>query len=282
MLVVIRIISLPNYNMTKPKLVTTPLRYPGGKAKAIAPITKLLGTNFSEYREPFVGGGSIFIYLRQTIPHLKIWINDLNPEVYHFWKIAQSNNAELVAAIRKIKEETRNGKALFLELANTDTSDIPSLDRAVRFFVLNRISYAGAVGCSRYSQSAFSDRFTNSAIERVEKIEQILDGIKITNLDYSELVTAPAPAENVAIFADPPYLSATDSKLYGSLHTNFDHSRFAQTMQSCTYQWLVTYDNTEQIRSNFAGWNITEWDLQYSMTNKVKRTVEKELFVQSA
>ena len=54
------------------KEVKSPLRYPGGKSKAISKILRYLPPDFSEYREPFVGGGSLFIYLKQKYPHLKV------------------------------------------------------------------------------------------------------------------------------------------------------------------------------------------------------------------
>ena len=50
-----------------------------------------------------MGGGSVFIYLRQKFPHIKIWINDLNRELFLFWKFAQSDIAQLVKEIRHIK-----------------------------------------------------------------------------------------------------------------------------------------------------------------------------------
>ncbi len=52
--------------------IKSPLRYPGGKSKAIKQISEYLPQKFSELREPFVGGGSVFIYLKQKYPDLKI------------------------------------------------------------------------------------------------------------------------------------------------------------------------------------------------------------------
>ncbi|MFN7658083.1 MAG: DNA adenine methylase, partial [Dolichospermum sp.] len=50
--------------------IKSPLRYPGGKSKAIKQISEYLPKKFSELREPFVGGGSVFIYLKQKYPDL--------------------------------------------------------------------------------------------------------------------------------------------------------------------------------------------------------------------
>lgn len=69
-------------------MIKSPLRYPGGKSKAIDQIAEYIPNNFSEYREPFVGGGSVFIYLKQKFPHIKFWINDLNRELFLFWKFS--------------------------------------------------------------------------------------------------------------------------------------------------------------------------------------------------
>lgn len=50
--------------------IKSPLRYPGGKSRAIELISTLV-PEFQEFREPFVGGGSVFIYLKQKYPNKK-------------------------------------------------------------------------------------------------------------------------------------------------------------------------------------------------------------------
>ncbi|WP_041565940.1 DNA adenine methylase [Nostoc punctiforme] len=264
-------------------MIKSPLRYPGGKSKAINQIAEYLPDNFSEFREPFVGGGSVFIYLRQKFPHIKIWINDLNRELFLFWKFAQCDLAHLVQEIRHIKVKYRDGKLLFTELASVDVNSLSDLERAVRFFVLNRITFSGTVESGGFSQEAFHKRFTNSSIDRLEKLEGILsENVQITNLDYSHLLKS--PGENIFLFLDPPYFSATKSKLYGKdgdLHTFFEHKRFAELLQQCHHRWLITYDDSSQIRENFQWANISAWELQYGMNN-YKQSVAakgKELFI---
>ncbi len=269
--------------MKKIRLIKSPLRYPGGKSKAINQIVEYLPDSFSEFREPFVGGGSVFIYLKQKFPNLKIWINDLNRELFLFWKYAQSHLPQLVEEIRCVKNRYTDGKLLFKELTGIDINSLSDFDRAVRFFVLNRITFSGTVESGGFSEQAFHKRFTDSSIERLEKLEKILTpDIKITNLDYSELLHV--DEKDIFIFSDPPYFIAKKSKLYGKdgdLHTSFDDRKFAELMIECLSFWLITYDNSPEIRNNFQDSHIFEWELQYGMNNYKKNTAGKgkELFI---
>jgi DNA adenine methylase len=262
--------------------IKSPLRYPGGKSRAVQRMKSLLPEEFDEYREPFVGGGSFFIYLRQKRPRLKIWINDLNPELYCFWKYAQLDSQNLARELSVVKKERQNGQELFDELLKIDGASLSEFERAVRFFVLNRITFSGVVESGGYSQLAFESRFTESSIERVSKLSPLLEGIKITQLDYRQLLHDGGPS--VFTFLDPPYFKATKSRLYGRngiLHTGFNHGEFAEEMKKCNHSWLITYDDSPEIRMNFSFANIYEWELQYGMNNykQVKAEKGSELFI---
>ncbi len=257
-------------------LIKSPLRYPGGKSRAIKTIKKYLPKQFLDYREPFIGGGSVFIYLKQTFPHLKFWINDLNPELFCFWQELQQNLDEFISEIYHIKNIYQDGKQLFYELTQVNVEELSALERAVRFFVLNRITFSGTVESGGFSIQAFQKRFTPSSIERLALLKPLLEDVKITNLDYGEILNA--QGNDVFIFLDPPYYSATKSKLYGKdgdLHTTFDHRRFAKISQNCSHQWLITYDDSPVIRNYFQSCYLVEWELQYGMNNYKQEKAEK-------
>jgi DNA adenine methylase len=245
-------------------------------------MKSLLPEEFNEYREPFVGGGSFFIYLKQSRPDLRIWINDLNPELYYFWKHAQIDSEHLARELSLIKKERQKGQELFNELLRTNISSLTEFERAIRFFVLNRITFSGVVESGGYSQLAFETRFTDTSIERLAKMGPLLEGIKITQLDYRQLVRE--GDKSVFTFLDPPYFKATKSRLYGKngiLHTSFNHEEFAQEMKTCDHSWLITYDDSPEIRKNFSFANVYEWELQYGMNNYKQGKAEKgsELFI---
>jgi DNA adenine methylase len=263
-------------------MIKSPLRYPGGKSKAISQILAYLPEHFTEYREPFVGGGSLFIYLKQLYPGLECWINDLNKDLYYFWLCAKEENQKLYDEVWKLKQKYSDGRRLFEYLTKQDVDELSRLGRAVRFFVLNRITFSGTIEAGGYSQKAFESRFTPSSIERLVPLEKLLEDVRITNCDYRQVLT---PSDKkVFTFFDPPYLSATKSKLYGKkgvLHTVFSHLEFADSLKNYQHDWLITYDDSAEIRNNFSFANIYEWELQYGMNNykQDKAAKGRELFI---
>lgn len=275
------------------KLAKSPLRYPGGKSRALKHILPRIPVNISEFREPFVGGGSVFFAIRSLFQNRikSYWINDLNYDLYCFWKQVRDHGTSLVDALTEKHTTAIDGRTLFEEL--TEAKDelsqnrelLCEFQRAVRFFVLNRITFSGTVDSGGYSQSAYEKRFTDSSIERVKNICPYLSGVKITNEDYTDSLFQDGDP-NVFIFLDPPYWKATASKLYGvrgTLHTAFDHVQFAENMRECRHKWLITYDDSPVIRELFDFAEIQEWTLQYGMNNYRQRNAAKgrELFIKN-
>jgi DNA adenine methylase len=178
--------------------IKSPLRYPGGKQKALRQIIPYIPENIGEYREPFIGGGSVFLAIQQLFANKidKYWINDLNFDLYCFWVSAQNEIKSMVEQVDKIKQKNTNGRELYNYLT-ADDSSLSDFERAVRFFVLNRITFSGTVDSGGYSQQAYEKRFTNSSIERLLKLSSFLASVQITNDDYETLLFT--EGENVFI-----------------------------------------------------------------------------------
>ncbi|HMS39277.1 MAG TPA: DNA adenine methylase [Pyrinomonadaceae bacterium] len=258
----------------------SPLRYPGGKTRVAQFIVKNF-PEFDEYREPFLGGGSVFIETKQVFPDKIFWINDAYFELFKFWQQAQFDANTLCEKIWKLKNQFADGKELYKYLKANDFND---LETASAFFIFNRITFSGTTLSGGYSESAFRRRFTASSVERIKPLANLLENVEITNLDYENLIKK--NGENVFIYLDPPYFSARKSLLYGkkgNLHKNFDYERFAATMKICKHKWLITLDDCEYIRELFSFAEISLLQFAYGMRNVNKNSsqIGRELIIKN-
>jgi len=261
-------------------MIKSPLRYPGGKSRSVDLISTII-PEFDEFREPFLGGGSIFIYAKQRFPNKKFWINDLYFELYKFWEMTQKDVDAVIDKIYEWRNQFPVGKELH-KFLNENLTTFNDLERGAAFFIYNRITFSGTSLSGGYSEGAFTGRFTESSIQRLNQFAKVINGSTITNLDYEELIKK--DGENVFIFLDPPYYSATKSALYGkngNMHKSFDHIKFADNMKKCKHKWLITYDDSEYIRELFSFANIIPWELMYGMRNVTVGADQKgkELFI---
>lgn len=260
----------------QPRQALSPLRYPGGKSRVASRIAKLL-PNFSEFREPFVGGGSVFLELAKLRPDATYWLNDLYPDVANFWEVAHKNLEALVSHVKIFRSAETDGRKLYSFIRSLESGD--PAQRAARFFILNRITFSGTSDSGGYSQQAFENRLTNTAIDRLENLSFISNlKVKVTNTDYA--LPAQTPGAGVVLFMDPPYVTKAQ-KLYGkggNLHRTFDHERFAQTILDVNHHWLITYNDGASIKQLFPESGTVShlsWQQHYPMKNALGPRVPK-------
>ena len=88
------------------KTLKTPLRYPGGKSRAITKISQFFPdlSDFKEFREPFLGGGSVALWVTKQYPHLDIWVNDLYEPLANFWSMLRTNSDEMTVSLTIIRK----------------------------------------------------------------------------------------------------------------------------------------------------------------------------------
>ena len=252
--------------MTKLK---TPLRYPGGKSRAINKISPFFPKEFKEYREPFIGGGSVALYVTMTRPDVEVWVNDLYEPLYNFWCELRDNGRKMRDELIQLKNrhcEPVSAKKLFLEAKeylSHETRRTEPFHRAVSFWVVNKCSFSGLTESSSFSSAASENNFTVRGIDRLPDYSLIIKDWKITNLSYEQLL---CDNKSVFTYLDPPYDIRSD--LYGrkgNMHNGFDHDRFAADCDRFIGPQLVSYNSSALIKERFEGWKVSEFDHTYTM-----------------
>jgi DNA adenine methylase len=189
---------------------------------------------------------------------------------------------DLIHEVNRIKSSNIDGKTLYKKLAPIDDS-LDEFHRALRFYVLNRITYSGTVDSGGYSSEAYNRRFTISNIEKLRPLSSLLRNVEITNKSYETLLEP--TGKSVFIFMDPPYWKSKKKALYGkngNLNKSFDHKLFADNVSKCEHKWLITCDDSIFIRDLFSFTRrIRPWELRYGMTNAGNNGAVKgkELFI---
>lgn len=266
----------------KTNFLKSPLRYPGGKSRAIKILMPFFPQDFDELAEPFFGGGSVGLYLAQNFGLKQIFANDLNTDLYCFWQTLKTQNKALIDEIKRTRQTHTNGRELYEKLLARRGENLSDFQRAVDFFVLNRITFSGVVDCGGYSQKAYESRFTPSSIERLKNMDSILRNFTFSNQSYESLLQN--NGKRVFIFLDPPYFSASKSKLYGKkgdLHANFNHERLCEHLKNTKHRFLLTYDDSEFIRELYKDFYKLKYTLQYGMNNfkQTKAKAGSELLI---
>ena len=190
------------------KSLKTPLRYPGGKSRAVTKMGQYLPDlrEYKEFREPFLGGGSVAIYLSKMHPSLNIWVNDLYEPLVNFWLSIQNNGEQLYADLRDLKQQHPNrdsARGLFTESKEIiNDEEKTNQDRAVAFYIVNKCSFSGLTESSSFSAQASESNFSMRGIEKLIGYQEIISDWKITNTTYEDLLTN---WQDAFIYLDPPY-----------------------------------------------------------------------------
>ncbi len=259
--------------MKSNKSLKTPLRYPGGKSRACTKMDQYLPDlrEYCEFREPFIGGGSVAIHVTKRYPNLHIWINDLYEPLVNFWQILQSSGVQLKEKLlndKSIHNDPDAARGLFTSSKEKiNSSDCSSFDRAVAFYIVNKCSFSGLTESSSFSPQASNSNFSVRGIEKLSEYSEIISKWRITNHSYEYLMLEEIPDDkNLFMYLDPPY--DIKDNLYGkkgSMHKGFDHDKFAHDCDVQSMDMMVSYNSDQLVRDRFKGWAAAEFDHTYTM-----------------
>lgn len=257
------------------------LRYCGGKSKKSIQrsILKYFPQNYSTYVEPFCGGCGIFF----SIPkNKKRWVNDINPYLVNFYSVLRDNYDSFIEKCREIEPQKDYEIVdppiynLRLKQVFDDLKFNENCDQALRYFFINRTVWGGRVTFEKGMESRLY--FSNPKgwdiikTDKLKKASEILQGTKITCLDYREILKE--DFEDAVIYCDPPYYKDTllskKSKLYQYGFTEDDHTELSKDIKNCKHKIILSYDDHEFIRNLYSDFYIHDEHWTYCGTSSAK------------
>jgi DNA adenine methylase len=251
----------------------TPLRYPGGKSRAVKTIMEFIPADCGELCSPFLGGGSIELAVAER--GTKVHAYDIFKPLVWFWESLLSTPRQLAEAAdsyRVLHDDYEGKRGLLKEDFHRIREELRaesaySLDNAAKFYAINRSSFSGATFSGGFSKRASYARFTDSSIDRVRNFKE--PNLTVAHASFKDSIPQHPDA---FLYLDPPYmLGETKDKLYGDsgdTHAGFDHQGLHDIL--CRRSgWLMSYNNCEEIRSLYKDYEIIEVVWAMGMKNVI-------------
>jgi len=261
------------------KKVLLPFRWAGGKYYALSILEKFwLKIDHDEYREPFLGGGSVF-WAKDKVKYN--WINDTDEDLILTLKfISNKKNADsLIKLFENEIEATRENHTKVKSM-----NPLNDLDRVYKYYYLNRTSFSGKM---KNPSWGYLPKRSLPPIRWKERIlpcsVKLNADVKITCLDFEDVIKAPASGNKVLLFLDPPYFKAKQENHYVMSFKPNDHIRLSKVLKDTKHMFFLTYDDCEEIRELYNWAKIYEINFFYridnSKDNKDKRKKGNEIVI---
>lgn len=263
----------------------TPLRYPGGKSQLIPFVIEVLRNNdlfYGEYAEPFAGGAGIAIHLLLNDYVSRIYLNDFDPAIHALWDCILHNTDEFCDRLERTEisiDEWHRQRDIYF-----NSPDAKSLDKGFATLFLNRTNRSGIIkagvigGLKQDGTYKLDCRFNKSdLIRKIKRISAYSEKIVLTCLNAEDFVrdVIPTTSEDTLVNLDPPYYDK-GPELYTNFYRPADHAALALEVGKINRPWMVTYDDTPEIRELYAEYPRYTTSLNYSA--QIKR-VGTELLV---
>lgn len=253
----------------------TPLRYPGGKARFAPLIAEVMHANNlvgGHYLEPYAGGAGVALVLLIDGMVEQIHINDADPAVAVFWRVATQQSVALsnmVANEPVTMDAWHHWKSVMLgKVAATD------LERGFATLFMNRTNRSGILkagvigGKAQAGNYKLDARFMRDELNiRLERIGRHADAIHVYEEDAHQLLIRChkfLPIKSL-VYLDPPYY-VKGAGLYRNFYKHEDHVQIARILGSSHFRrpWVVSYDNVDEIREMYAYARSFTYGLHYT------------------
>jgi len=269
----------------------TPLRYPGGKTRAVNALMEYVPDDCGELCSPFLGGGSFELALVER--GIKIHAYDGFKPIVWFWQALLKDPsllAELADSYRRQKTYMYNNPKT-REVEKVRAKGLPkesflrfreevrfaltqkhkfNFESAAKVYAINRSSFSGATFAGGFSERASYARFTDNQIEQLKNFR--VDNFTVKYADFKESMKK----HDCHFYLDPPYfLSGARNKLYGDegmMHEFFPHLALFSELRK-RENWILSYNDCAEVRELYRDYKIHEAEWTYGM-NKSKQSSE--------
>ncbi len=244
-----------------------PLPYIGGKNRLATKIISMLPEHIT-YVEAFAGGAQVLFHKPPSNVEV---LNDLDFDIVNFFRVCQWHYEELVRYLRYCLAS----RQLHELHVKTDPGTLTDIQRAGRFFYLQKNSFGGLVVKRKFHYGVTQP--SNYNLERIPEIienaHNRLQRVQIESLPY-EQVFAKYDRPSTVFYLDPPYWRRA---LYNHNFADGDFVLLEQRLRELKGKFVLSLNDLPDVRSLFKNFHILPADIAYTARRGAGKRFEEVL-----
>ena len=231
----------------------------GGKRNLAARLAeRIAAIPHRTYAEPFVGMGGVFFRRRERARNE--FLNDLSGDVVNPFRVVKHHPEAYLEALRLQLFSRRE----FERLLKTDPAALTDVQRAARFYWLQRSVFAGIPVSRSFAANTDHSKAINPnvLIKHARAAHARLARVTIESLPYQEFITRyDRPA--TLFYLDPPYWGC--ETVYGrDLFDRADFARLAELLAGLKGAFMMSLNDRSEVRTAFGEFTIETLETTYT------------------
>lgn len=253
-------------------MIKSPLSgWVGGKYQLSKQICAMIPAHEC-YCEPFAGAA--WVFFRKNHSSVEV-LNDINTDIITLYRVVQHHLEEFIRYF-KWALVSRNE---FERQLKSNPETLTDIQRSVRFFYLQKTSFAGRIDKPTFGYAPSSTPRLNllRIEEDLSQAHLRLSQVYIENLGYADLIKR-YDRPKTFFYIDPPYFDCEN--YYGpGIFSKDDFERLAGQLAGINGNFLLSLNDTPEVRNIFAAFTIEPVTLRYSCGKQ--NTLAKEVLIRN-
>ncbi len=190
------------------------LKWAGGKGQLLQQFAKLFPPDemIQSYREPFLGSGAVFFYLRnrKIVEGNDVVLSDINPALMDLWCWLRDSPQSVISELRKLKlaYDPTDATTYYVNRERyNELGDASSAEKAALLICLNHTCFNGLYRENKKGQyNVPVGRYANPKIldeNNIWAVSEALQGVRLETRPFLDVLHTAKKGDFV--YLDPPY-----------------------------------------------------------------------------
>ena len=208
--------------------------------------------SYERYIEVFGGAGWV-LFAKEQHAKLEVY-NDVNGNLVNLFRCVKYHPEGLDQELEWV---LTSREQFFDAREQIKIRGMTDIQRAARFYVLIKQSYGADT-----KSFGVSSRNMERAKQYLPKVAERLSKVVIENVDFEQLIKT-YDREKALFYLDPPYFEA--EKYYSNRFAPEDHKRLKNRLATLKGQFVLSYNDCEQIRELYKDYKIISVDRWHNL-----------------